>query len=466
MVFSSMVFLWLFLSVVFILSRLWKDNTYQNILLLIASLFFYAWGEPVYVLLLLASVAVNFVLGLIMERIPKYRLFVLIAGVLFNILSLFCFKYTDFFINTFNHVFGTGFPMAGIRLPIGISFFTFQALSYVIDLYRGKFKAQRNILNLALYIAFFPQLIAGPIVRYEDIEKQLHERHMDAEKTAEGIRRFIYGLGKKVLIANNLAPAAEAVFGTPHEEIGFLLAWAGAAAYALQLYYDFSGYSDMAIGMAKMFGFELKENFDHPLISRNIGEFWRRWHISLGAWFREYVYFPLGGSKKGTARTCLNLMIVFALTGLWHGASWNFVGWGMLHGIFSVFERLGLKKYLDKTKIISRLYVFILFAAGFVTFHEGSFSSTVDIWLRMAGIRHAAAAAHPMTLFEPLELCVLAAAVFDCEFSSALAEFKGGCLKKKWVGSMAECLFLCVVMFLSLAAISGDAYNPFIYFRF
>ena len=325
MLFSSMIFLWLFLPAVLIICRFLKLRQ-QNVFLLLASLLFYAWGEPRYVLLMLVSIGLNWGTGILLERFPERKKAVLWTSVALNLSLLGYFKYLGLLVRTLNHLLrGRELEIPQIALPIGISFFTFQALSYVIDVYRGECRAQKNILDLALYISFFPQLIAGPIVKYRDVNDQIRNRTITPEKTAQGIRRFIYGLAKKVLVSNVLAQSADLIFALDMQEMTGTLAWMAAILYTFQIYYDFSGYSDMAIGLGKMFGFTFNENFNYPYMSLSIREFWRRWHISLSTWFREYVYIPLGGNRRGTVRTYVNLGIVFLLTGIWHGASYNFI---------------------------------------------------------------------------------------------------------------------------------------------
>ena len=385
MVFSSMTFLWLFLPVVFVLCLLIRKPKYQNILLLIFSLFFYAWGMPYYVILLLVSVIINWICGVWMEKWEKGRTVVLIVSIVANLGLLGYFKYANFILNTIDALIpgGNTLPRLNIGLPIGISFFTFQAMSYVIDLYRGEYKAQKNPLNLALYISFFPQLIAGPIVKYRDVNKQIVERTVTGEKIALGFRRFIYGLAKKVIISNILAISVDRIYATDMTRVNSALAWTAAICYTLQIYYDFSGYSDMAIGLGRMFGFDFLENFNYPYISSSIKEFWRRWHISMSSWFREYLYIPLGGNRKGKIRTYINLFIVFAATGLWHGASWNFVGWGLFHGFFIILERLGFGKLLEKSKILSRIYCLLVVIVGWVFFRANDTGTAIEIIKRM-----------------------------------------------------------------------------------
>ncbi len=327
MVFSSLVFLCIFFPVIFCLHSIVPSIRVRNILLILASLFFYAFGEPVYVILMVISAFLNYLCAALMGKTNRKA--VLIAAVVINIGILCAFKYTGFFITTINSVLHLNINVPQITLPIGISFFTFQALSYVIDVYRGQVEIQRKFSKVLLYISFFPQLIAGPIVKYRDIALEIDSRSVDLKETALGLRRFICGLAKKILIANTMAVAADHVFGQGFDSLNIIGAWIGAVAYTMQIYFDFSGYSDMAIGLGRMFGFHFKENFGHPYGSLTIKEFWRRWHISLSSWFKEYVYIPLGGNRRGKIRTGINKMIVFFLTGLWHGANWTFVVWGL-----------------------------------------------------------------------------------------------------------------------------------------
>ena len=334
MVFSSLTFLCIFLPCILILDRIVRNIHFKNVLLLIASLVFYAYGEPVYVLLMAASALINYVCALGISKAAVLRKPVLAAAVILNLGALVFFKYSVFLVTSFNAMFGTMIPVPDVTLPLGISFFTFQAMSYVIDVYRGECNVQKNFAKLLLYISFFPQLIAGPIVKYRDIETEISSRTVSAENTANGIRRFAAGLAKKVFIANNVAVIADTVYGSLGAGIDAKAAWLGASAYMLQIFFDFSGYSDMAIGLGLMFGFHFRENFDHPYIASSIKEFWRRWHISLSSWFKDYLYIPLGGNRKGKARTVINKFIVFACTGIWHGANWTFLLWGLYHGCF------------------------------------------------------------------------------------------------------------------------------------
>ena len=465
-----MTFLWLFLPVVFVLCLLIRKPKYQNILLLIFSLFFYAWGMPYYVILLLVSVIINWICGLWMEKWEKGRTVVLVVSVVANLGLLGYFKYANFILNTIDALIpgGNTLPRLNIGLPIGISFFTFQAMSYVIDLYRGEYKAQKNPLNLALYISFFPQLIAGPIVKYRDVNKQIVERTVTGEKIALGFRRFIYGLAKKVIISNILAISVDRIYATDMTRVNSALAWTAAICYTLQIYYDFSGYSDMAIGLGRMFGFDFLENFNYPYISSSIKEFWRRWHISMSSWFREYLYIPLGGNRKGKIRTYINLFIVFAATGLWHGASWNFVGWGLFHGFFIILERLGFGKLLEKSKILSRIYCLLVVIVGWVFFRANDTGTAIEIIKRMfMPWQYNSGNMILGVIMNAKTLLITFIAIIACGPVQQIFKIKA--LEKvaaKWKNSLPEAIVLALLLFYSITLLANDAYNPFIYFRF
>ena len=372
MVFSSLIFIWFFLPVVVVCNYFIRPR-YSNALLLLASLFFYAWGEPYLVFMMIVSIFINWEIGKKIESFPLHSKKILIIGVIYNLIILGYYKYAGFGVGIINLIAGKEIlPVPEISLPIGISFFTFQAISYIADVYKGETCAQNKLINTALYISFFPQLIAGPIIKYKDINHQIENRIMTNDNTAKGFRRFIYGLAKKVLISNVLGKAADTIFTMNVVTISGRMAWIAALFYTFQIYYDFSGYSDMAIGLGKMFGFDIPENFDYPYLSKTVSEFWRKWHISLGAWFKEYVYIPLGGNRKGKFRTYINLAIVFFLTGLWHGANYTFIAWGLYYGFFSILERNGLGKLLDKSKIFSHIYLFLIVNFGWVIFRIDS----------------------------------------------------------------------------------------------
>lgn len=467
MLFSSSIFLLLFLPTVIIVNFFIKTK-YSNYFLLAASLVFYAWGEPIYVLLMLASIVLNWSFGLLIAKHEKHKTWLLGLCVAANLLILGYFKYYNFFVHSINSLIGRQLiSPRQIALPIGISFFTFQALSYVIDLYRKECRVQRNILNLALYVSFFPQLIAGPIVRFRDVDAQIEHREVSCEKFAIGFRRFLYGLGKKVIISNVMAEVADSIFAIPHFQLTTLSAWVGAIAYMMQIYYDFSGYSDMAIGLGKIFGFDFLENFRYPYLSASIQEFWQRWHISLGTWFREYVYIPLGGNRKGKTRTYVNLLTVFFLTGMWHGASWNFIIWGLYHGFFQILERLGLKKYLNKHRILSHFYCLAVVLFGWVLFRADSLMDAVRYILHMiAPWRYEFSAM--FTIPEQLtirHIVVFLIAICGC----GLVQLAGTKLPKrceKWRYSYGELVYLVAITVYCFALLAAGTYNPFIYFRF
>lgn len=461
MVFSTPIFLFLFLPAVLVLNYIIpkKYIAAKNVVLLIASLFFYAWGEPKNVLLMLLSIAVNYVCGLLLGKFDsdeKKRKVVLWASVVFNLGLLFFFKY-------FNFVTGGLFPV--IKLPIGISFFTFQIMSYTIDVYRRSVEPQKNLVKLALYISLFPQLIAGPIVRYIDVEKQLTYRECTAEKTARGMIRFSMGLAKKVIISNTVAAICDGIFGSTNTVPAFT-AWVGVICYALQIYFDFSGYSDMAIGMGHMLGFDFLENFNYPYVSCSVQEFWRRWHISLSSWFRDYLYIPLGGNRRGKVRTYINLIIVFACTGLWHGASFSFIVWGLWHGLFLVIERLGFKKALDKLpKFIGWIYTMLVVLVGWVFFRADTLSAAMKYLGEMFSF--SGGVANGMAQFDNLSFIITVIAIVLC---TPVYQFLKGKLEKTEGGKKAAFVIGAVLatglFILSVIFLTGSGYNPFIYFRF
>lgn len=471
MVFSSTVFLFIFLPAVFLLNYILPKRA-RNFLLLFASLFFYAWGEPLFVLIMLFSIFVNYILALVIKqcRQDRTKRLTLITAVVFNLLMLIVFKYTNFIIDNINHLLGTAIHVVEIRLPIGISFFTFQAMSYVIDVFRGRTQAQRKLTHLALYIAFFPQLIAGPIVKYHDIARQIESRSPSIEQVALGIRRFLTGLSKKLLIANVLGQVADRIFAMEILSINMSIAWVGAIAYTFQIYFDFSGYSDMAIGLGHLFGFHILENFNYPFIAVGIKDFWRRWHISLSTWFREYLYIPLGGNRRGLVRTCLNMSIVFLCTGLWHGAEWTFVLWGLFHGFFLILETFQVvipEKFRNKGW--GHLYTLLVVIVGFTLFR------TETIGYGMAFIRtmftgfsfNAQTAGTLREIFSPLVtvtfLIAAAASLPLCSYIS-LRMPKSGRLSH--AAGAAGYMATFVMLLLCVMALSSSTYNPFIYFRF
>lgn len=429
------------------------------------SLLFYAWGEPKYVALLIAVIVINWVFGIVIEKSSNHKKVFLIIDIIINLAILGYFKYFDFFVKIVNHIKADSLTPRNIVLPIGISFFMFQILSYIIDLYRGRYRAQKSIVNLALYISFFPQLIAGPIVRYVDIDEQIAHRDITYEKVANGIRRFIYGLGKKVILSNIMAKCVDVIFGLNPSQVTGSLAWLAAIMYTLQIYYDFSGYSDMAIGLGSMFGFQFNENFRHPYMSGSIREFWRRWHISLGTWFKEYVYIPLGGNRKGSARTFVNLTIVFFLTGLWHGASFNFILWGLYHGFFQIIERLGLGKILKKQKFLAHLYTMLVVIFGWVLFRAENLSMAKSMYGRMLlPWNHMDTTFFFGSLFSSKTILITILGFIGCGPIQYLLHKSKNAQRLK--NSTIEILFCACILFVSIMMLAGNAYNPFIYFRF
>ncbi len=478
MVFSSLEFLCVFLPVVFILYCIVPNHKIKNAILIVASLLFYAYGEPVYIILMLASVIVNYLMAIGISYCKKHKKLVLAVAVAANIGALVVFKYAAFIMESINGIFNVQLPVPELELPIGISFFTFQALSYVIDVYRGEVDAQKNFARVLLYISFFPQLIAGPIVKYKDIYKEIENRHQDRDEVVQGLRRFIIGLSKKVLIANAMGQVADAVFSAETSSINMAVAWIGAVTYMLQIFYDFSGYSDMAIGLGKMFGFHFKENFIYPYGSSSVKEFWRRWHISLSTWFKEYLYIPLGGNRKGKLRTCINKIIVFFFTGLWHGANWTFIIWGLWHGLFLLLEEyLGFLKKMPK--IIGKIYTMLVVCLGFVVFRADTIGQGLFMIKEMfAGTSFTAESVSFM--YQQLTPWVIvmfaAAALFAAPLRSVADKLRAKLLrplkdgeklsKKETVLHVAVDVLAVLLLAWCIIRLSGGTYNPFIYFRF
>ncbi len=468
MVFNSLTFLCIFLPVVLALYYLLPTLRIRNILLIAVSLLFYAYGEPVYVLLMIASIIINYIFGrLLGTENKKKRQWILAIAVVINIGLLVVFKYLDMMVQTVNQLSGSEIPLVGLALPIGISFFTFQALSYVIDVYRREVEPQKNLWNVMLYISFFPQLIAGPIVKYHDIQEQIDNRNTDVKEIAEGLRRFIIGLSQKVLISNTMAVTADALFAAGAGELNILSAWIAAIAYMLQIYFDFSGYSDMAIGLGHMFGFRFLENFRYPYISVNMQEFWRRWHISLSTWFKEYLYIPLGGNRKGKARTCLNKMIVFFSTGLWHGANWTFVLWGLWHGVFLLFEQVCPVKKLPK--VLAHIYALLVVCVGFVMFRADTFGQGMFMIGTMFGGWEFSSVQMAIVWEQltPIFLVTLVVAVFGS--APLIPKAAEACLVRENLRKPAtyfSYMASFVLLILCMLSLSSGTYNPFIYFRF
>ena len=464
MVFSSMVFLCIFLPVVFLLHLLLPGIRAKNGMLLLASLAFYAYGEPVYVILMIASAFVNYLSALLIGRKPAGKKAVMAVNVILNLGVLVLFKYTGFLAESVNTILGTAIPVPSIRLPIGISFFTFQAMSYVIDVYRGVTGAQKNFGKVLLYISFFPQLIAGPIVKYHDIAQEIENRTQTVDGVTDGIRRFIVGLSKKVLISNTVGLVADTLFAADVSGLNAAAAWIGAVSYMLQIYFDFSGYSDMAIGLGEMFGFHFKENFNYPYISGSIREFWRRWHMSLSGWFQEYLYIPLGGSRKGKIRTVINKFIVFLCTGIWHGANVTFLFWGLYHGCFLMLEEIvpAIREQGGKVKsFFQHIYTLLVVLIGFVFFRADSMHQGAA-WIKtmFTGFgSNTAAMSLALEQLTPLYLVTVAVGSVACCPVKMLVK-KGRAYEAVTAAGSLALLLLCM---LSLAS---GTYNPFIYFRF
>jgi hypothetical protein len=472
MVFASAIFLFLFLPITIIGYFLIKPK-YRNFWLFIMSLVFYAWGGLIYAILFIFSAYINFLFGIWMEKNRRRKELILSLSIVWNLGILAYFKYSSFILLNLQAVIQIFIPsfkinIVSVPLPIGISFFTFQIMTYVIDLYREEIKVQKKFINLGLYIMLFPQLIAGPIVRYIDIEKEINNRKVDINLIDEGIKRFILGLGKKIFIANIMGTWADTVFNTPLEKINTPLAWLGIFGYTMQIFFDFSAYSDMAIGLGKIFGFHFLENFNYPYISRNIQEFWRRWHISLSQWFKDYLYIPLGGNRKGGIRTYINLLTVFFLTGLWHGASWNFIFWGIFHGLFLIIERLGLKKFLEKIpKILQHFYTMIIVIIGWVFFRSNSFIFALK-YLKKLFIPNFIYMESFLVELETLKLFIaLCAIVFSTPIVPKLRNvLLNNIFKNKFCYEIFRNFIYIIFFLLSVIFLAGSNFNPFIYFHF
>ncbi len=474
MVFSSLLFLFRFLPAVLILYYI-APRKVRNLILFLFSLFFYAWGEPKYVFLMLFSITMDFTIGRIIERCqkdgkPRGAKAALAVSVIVNLSILGFFKYADFIVESINGVFGTSIPLLGIPLPIGISFFTFQTMSYTIDVYRKATEVQKKWINYGTYVSMFPQLIAGPIVQYKTIARQMmDDKRESTDNFAEGIQRFMVGVGKKVLLANNIGLLWDAVAAIPMGEVPVLTAWLGAIAYTFQIYFDFSGYSDMAIGLGKMFGFHFLENFNYPYISKSITEFWRRWHISLSSWFREYVYIPLGGNRRGALRQARNIAIVWLLTGIWHGAHWNYVLWGIYYGIILLLEKFVFGKFLKKLPGgLQSVYTLFLVVISWVIFKCEDLSMCGDYLAAMFG-GAGVGFANQQTLYllynyaVLLVILILGSTTLPKRIALRIMEkMRQG----SWVPVILKCAFCLAVFIVSVAYLVDATYNPFLYFRF
>ena len=466
MVFSSTIFLCVYLPLV-LLGYYICPKKGRNLFLLIVSLVFYAWGEPKYVFLMIFSILVNYIFGRLMDKNrgrQKRMKLLLVLSVVIDLGLLSVFKYTDFIITNVNAIFGSSFDLLKIALPIGISFYTFQAMSYTIDVYRDDVRVQKNLIDFGMYITMFPQLIAGPIVRYADVQDQLADRSVTTADFSEGVMRFVVGLGKKVLLANQMGAVWSEIYALGGD-VSALMAWTGAIAYTFQIYFDFSGYSDMAIGLGRMFGFKFPENFRYPYKSVSITDFWRRWHITLSTWFKEYLYIPLGGNRCGLARQALNLLIVWSLTGFWHGAGWNFVMWGLYYFVILFIEKLFLLKALDKLpKLFRHVYALLLIVIGWVIFASDDVGVLLPYLGSMFGANGAVGGMDVYTLFTKAVLIVICC-VASTELPKRLFLSATGAMNEKAAFTIKSVMTIALLA-LSMILLIGDSYNPFLYFRF
>lgn len=483
MVFSSEIFLLAFLPVV-LLGYYLSPRILKNITLLASSLIFYAWGEAFYLMTMIVSIASNYFVGLLIyksqktaqDQKPSKRYIVL--GIAINLTLLISFKYANFITDNINILLSVAdipsIDLSPVHLPIGISFFTFQAISYIVDVHKKVVLPQRNIFNLALYISLFPQLIAGPIVRYHDVALQITNRTHSLELFASGARRFIYGLAKKMLIANTLGEVADSVFAISGNDLTFFLAWTGILAYTLQIFFDFSGYSDMAIGLGRMFGFRFLENFNYPYIATSLREFWRRWHISLSSWFRDYVYIPLGGGRASTLRVYINLLTVFTLTGLWHGADWKFLLWGLFHGVFLAGEHAGFSKILERAwRPIQHIYLLAVIVVGWVFFRADTLSQAFDYLWSMIDISNYQITPYrfAQVLSYDALYAFLAGILLSTPVYPALKKYLENISEKNPVKiafliDIPRLALLTALLSLSVLKVASSTYNPFLYFRF
>ena len=468
MVFSSVLFLFRFLPI-FMICYFLVPRKMKNLVLFLGSLVFYAWGEPTYIFLMLFSTISDYVWGRLIEeyRGKDHSRIFLLCSIVINLFILGFFKYADFLLQTVNTVFGTSIPLLKLPLPIGISFYTFQTMSYVIDVYRRDTKAQRNILQFGVYVTMFPQLIAGPILKYHQVERYLQDRRTDLDAISYGAKRFVTGLAKKVLLANNLGLLWKQVTELGNEQMSILMAWLGIAAFALQIYFDFSGYSDMAIGLGAVLGFHFPENFNYPYVATSVKDFWHRWHISLSTWFKEYVYIPLGGNRKGLPRQLFNILVVWMLTGLWHGADWNFVLWGLFFAVFLILEKIFLLKPLQKLPVLSHLYTLLLVAVSFVIFDSAGLSEAAAHLGHMFG-----AGGVPLATGEALYylgsyavtfiIAVIGATPYPTRWMNRLSEGP----KTGRVLAVAAPVALMALLAVVTAYLVDGSFNPFLYFRF
>lgn len=477
MVFSSLTFLYLFLPAVLTFLVICRKVQYQNWILLLFSFLFYAWGGISFTLLLLGSILINYLAGLLIDKYRKYGKHILAGAILLNLGTLFYFKYANFFVDNLNllgsHLGISPITIQRVILPVGISFFTFQGISYLVDVFRKNVSAQRNPAIVGAYIALFPQLIAGPIIRYNEIEAQFTQREFSLNNFYAGIKRFTLGLARKVFLANQLALIADSIFALETAELTPLIAWVGILCYALQIYHDFAGYSDMAIGLGKMFGFTFPENFNFPYISQSIQEFWRRWHITLSAWFKDYLYIPLGGNRCSKSRVLLNLYIVFFCTGLWHGASWNFVIWGLLHGTFLVIERVGFKKVLERIwSPLRHLYTLLIVLVAWVFFRAETLPDALNFIKTMFFMGENTGESLFLTKYQDaINISAFIAAILTTTpiFSKISEWFTAWCEKRKITVALKHLIIYALVIatFIGVTTLlCVGSYNPFIYYRF
>ncbi len=459
MVFSSLLFLFIFLPLT-IIAYYFSPMKIRNIILLLASLFFYAWGEPQYIVLMIISIIINYIAGFFIQRSNNKA--PLIIGIILNVLILGYFKYVNFLIDNVNNVLSMHIEYQDLPLPIGISFYTFQSISYLVDVYRKDTPAQKNLINLALYISLFPQLVAGPIVRYKEINEQLKERVHSIEMFYQGIKIFLIGLAKKVIIANQMGLLADSIFDQSAGEMTSFIAWLGVIAYALQIYFDFCGYSEMAIGLGRMFGFHFPKNFNYPYISKNVSEFWRRWHITLGSFFRDYIYIPLGGNRVAKWKVYRNLFIVWFLTGLWHGAAWNFIIWGLFYGMIIALERTSFGTLLKKTPVaVQHIYTILLFLIGWVFFRSPDLTYSFEFLTAMFSFDFSYIGLDAVYYFKQYGFLLVVSIVASTPLVKKLMNQWN--FKYKFY---VELLFLLFILFVSVAFLMTSSYNPFIYYRF
>lgn len=461
MLFSSLLFLFVFLPIVLALYYIspWRI---KNLILFVSSLVFYAWGEPVYIVIMLLSTFTDYGFGLLLSR-PKLRAiqrkWIVVCSIVINLGLLSYFKYADFLILNVNELFGTNIPITDLPLPIGISFYTFQSISYIIDVYRGTAKAQRNWIDFGTFVALFPQLVAGPIVHYNTVAEQLHERSVNVEKFAEGVRRFTIGLAKKVLLANNIGLLWDTISTSNFDTMPVLTAWLGIIAFAFQIYFDFSGYSDMAIGLGLMFGFHFNENFNKPYTAQSITDFWRRWHISLSSWFRDYVYIPLGGNRRGLGIQLRNILVVWLLTGIWHGASWNFLLWGLYFGIILIIEKWwGLRVLSRLPRFVRHIYALILILIGWVLFAFDQLPMGLNYLQAMMGFNHQPLLDSTTLYFAYTNtMLIIVLVIASMPWKQPI---------KHEIRYLYSLVWSIILFFLSVAYLVDATFNPFLYFRF